>query len=79
MENCQLITKKIFKFGMIRVQMALVNSMRLQLIIEFFKAAGVYPYNPLQILKNCKTPISDALTQTILKRFPVSQKIVERR
>ena len=62
--------KKLFKFGMIRVQMALVNSMRLQLIIEFFKAAGVYPYDPLEILKNCKTPISDALTQTVLEKIP---------
>ena len=62
--------KKLFKFGMMRVQMALVNSMRSQIIIESFKAAGVYPYDPLQILKNCKTPTCDALPQTILEKIP---------
>ena len=61
--------KKLFKFGIIRVQTAFVNSMRSQMIIESFIAAAVYPYDPLQILKNCKTPISDALTQTISEKI----------
>ena len=39
-------------------------------LIESFKAAGVYPYDPLQILKNCNTPVSDTLTQTILEKIP---------
>ena len=50
--------------------MDLVNFMRSQMIIESFQVAGVYPYDPLQILKKCKTPISDAHTQTILEKIP---------
>ena len=40
--------KKLFKFRMIGVKMALVTFLRLQIKTESIKAAGVYPYDPLQ-------------------------------
>ena len=51
------------------MQMALVNFMRSQMIIESFKAAGVYPYDPLQILKTAR-PLSVMLSLKPLEKIP---------
>jgi ribosomal protein S6E (S10) len=45
------------KSGLLRIQLALIISMRSDMIESSFKETGIFPFNESIILKNCKTKI----------------------
>ena len=47
--------------GVLRIQLALQESMRPRLMRESFKQTGIYPFSLERILGNCTTPISSDL------------------
>jgi hypothetical protein len=70
--------KKLFTNGLVRVQLALQQSLRVKGIVESFKIVGVYPFNARTILKNCKTPISQQQEEIIMQNLPkLAKKIMK--
>ena len=52
--------KKLFTNGLLRVQLALQNSMRPKLITDSFEEVGIHPLSAIRILQICKIPKSTA-------------------
>lgn len=48
---------RLAKYGLLRVLMALQNSLRPHMIRESFQVVGVWPFSLDRTLSNCKTPI----------------------
>jgi hypothetical protein len=61
---------KLFTTGLLRIQIALQNSMRPKLIRDSFRLTGIYPLDPKQILKNCKSPIGNNELVRIMDVLP---------
>jgi len=55
------IHRKYFVYGVLRVQMALMLSLRGPLIENSFTDVGIYPFDMLKIASNCKQKISDEM------------------
>ena len=55
--------------GLLRVQAALQNTMKPEMIRESFSKAGVYPYSLSQILNNCSTKLSSNEEQNIVTQM----------
>jgi hypothetical protein len=70
--------KKMFAHGLLRIRMALQQSMRPKMVEESFAAAGIYPYCPMQIMRNCKADITDEQLTTILGAIPRLSSILKR-
>ena len=66
--------KKLFKYGILQVQMALQNSLRSAMITKSFASAGVYPYDPLTIFRNCQTHVGDSMLRSIMDKLPMLTK-----
>jgi hypothetical protein len=62
--------KKLFTHGLVRVQLALQQSLRPRMIQDSFKMVGVHPFDERVILKNCKTPISQEQESIIMENLP---------
>ena len=73
-ENLPAHHKKLFEYGILRLQMTLQSSLRLTMITRSFASAGVYPYDPLTVIRNCKTRIGDATLRSIMDNLPTLTK-----
>lgn len=71
--DCQYMTYEHVDMGvkgLLRIQLALQESMRPRLMRESFAKTGIYPLSTKKILANCTTPISTELYISIQDHMP---------
>ena len=59
--------KKMAVEGLLKVQLALQNSMKRDMVCKSFAMCGIYPLSASQILNQCKTKIDTAEEERIMK------------
>ncbi len=62
--------RKMAVNGLRRVQLALQSSLKPRLIEESFLETGIYPYNPLKILRLCDVDLTLEEENTIVEKIP---------
>ena len=71
--------KTMFSRGLLRVHMALQNCMRPRMIKEAFRNCGIWPLDPVKILSNCKTFMTNVEVNHIVQAIPQLAIIMKRR
>ena len=61
---------RMASYGLVRVQMALQNSLTGPRIKKCFKRIGQYPYDPRIVLSQCTTKLTPAQEKTIFNAVP---------